>query len=80
MELDSYTYEICILPRTEKIYHLFLRCSFATRCWSSIGVITPRILSPQRVVKRLIDLLRQNCAMDIVILMAWSISVIRLDF
>jgi hypothetical protein len=73
MKLDSYTCENCILPWTETIYHLFFRCSFATRCWLSIGVIVPRILYPQTAVKRLTEQLGHNCAMEIVILMAQSI-------
>jgi hypothetical protein len=47
MQLDSYTFENCILQKVESNYHLFLRCSFAKNCWASIGVTTPRISCPQ---------------------------------
>jgi hypothetical protein len=53
MELESYTCENCILQSLETNYHLFLRCSFAERCWSSIGIITPRVSCPKRAVQRL---------------------------
>jgi hypothetical protein len=46
MYLETYTCENCILQKTESAYHLFLRCNFARRCWSSIGVTTPRISCP----------------------------------
>jgi hypothetical protein len=36
MVLDSYTYENCILQRTESVYHLLLRCSFSSSCWALI--------------------------------------------
>jgi hypothetical protein len=38
-----------------------------------LEVISPRILCPQRAVKQLIEQPRHNCAMKIVILVAWII-------
>jgi hypothetical protein len=41
MELELYTCENWFLQRIESSYHLFLRCNFAERYWSSIGITTP---------------------------------------
>lgn len=38
MDLDSYSYDICILQLPETVAHLFIRCNFAKACWDSIGV------------------------------------------
>jgi hypothetical protein len=73
MHLESYTCENCILQRLETVYHLFLRCSFTTRCWESIGIIPPRVSCPQRAVSRLKRQLRHSCALQIIMLSAWSI-------
>jgi hypothetical protein len=73
MELESYTCKNCILQRSETVYHLFLRCSFATRCWATIGVVPPRVLCPQRAIKHLTKHLINTCSMGIIILSAWSI-------
>jgi hypothetical protein len=73
MALESYVYENCILQRRETVYHLFLRCSFARNYWNSIGVVAPIISYPQRAVLRLKRQIHNQCAMEIVILMAWCI-------
>jgi hypothetical protein len=73
MELESYTCENCILQRLEVVYHLFLRCNFARACWESIGVLTPRVNCPMRAVTRIKRQLKMPSAMEIIILMAWSI-------
>jgi hypothetical protein len=38
MSLESYTRELCLLLREEKLRHLFFKCSFAKKCWLSIGI------------------------------------------
>jgi hypothetical protein len=73
MALESYVYENCILQRRETVYHLFLRCSFARNCWNSIRVVAPNISCPQRAVLRLKRQIHNQCAMEIVMPMAWCI-------
>jgi hypothetical protein len=73
MALDSYVCENCILQRREAVYHLFLRCNFARNCWGSIGIASPNIACPQRAVQIIRIRVSSPCAMEIVILMAWSI-------
>lgn len=41
MNLEYYTCENCILQKDETLSHLFLRCTFAKRCWTSIGIMSP---------------------------------------
>jgi hypothetical protein len=53
MALDSYVRENCILQRLETTYHLFLRCSFATMFWTSIGITPPRVSNPHRALTRM---------------------------
>jgi hypothetical protein len=55
----------------ETTYYLFLRCSFATMCWTSIGITPLRVANPQRAVTRMPKQLRHRCAMEIVILMSY---------
>jgi hypothetical protein len=73
MELDSYTCENCILQKEETLYHLFLRCSFAKRCWQSIGITAPHISNPKRAVNRIKRQLHISWFMEVIVLMAWSI-------
>jgi hypothetical protein len=73
MALDSYTYELCILQKEEKLRHLFYRCSFVERCWLQIGVSVPTWLRPQRTTRYLKRRLRVPFAMEIIILISWSI-------
>ena len=80
MALDSFTCENCILQHEEILEHLFLRCSFAKACWNSIGLFAPRTHCPQRAVVRLKRQLRLPCAMEVIILMAWSIWKCRNDW
>jgi hypothetical protein len=73
MVLESYTCENCILQREETLYHLFLRCNFAKRCWEAIGLNSPNISDPQRAVARLKRQLNIGWAMELIMIMAWSI-------
>jgi hypothetical protein len=78
MDLDSYVCENCILQKkTEYVYHLFLRCNFTMNCWSSIGILVPRERCPQRAAIRLMRQLDINGALEILILMCWSIRKCR---
>jgi hypothetical protein len=73
MHLDSYTCENCILQKNETSYNLFLRCSFAKSCRASIGLIPPQTICPQRAAMRLKRQLNMSGALELVILMSWSI-------
>jgi hypothetical protein len=73
MHLDSYTCENYILQRMETSYHLFLRCNFAKSYWASIGLISPQIQCPQRATMRLKRQLNMAGALELIILMTWSI-------
>jgi hypothetical protein len=74
MTLESYICENCILQRTGTAYHLFLRYNFIVNYWNSIGVVTSSITCPQRAIQRIRTATHPTpCAMEIVILMAWSI-------
>jgi hypothetical protein len=62
MQLDSYTCELCILQREEKLLHLFFKCSFAKNCWLQIGVVVLtwlRLDRATRHIKRLLGFLLQ---------------------
>jgi hypothetical protein len=67
------TQENYIIQKSESVYHLFLRCKFAERCWRSIGVLPPRISCPRRAVKRLARQIHHACSLEIIILIASSI-------
>jgi hypothetical protein len=73
MELDSYACENFILQKTEIVYHLFLRCNFVVNYWSSIGISAPRERCPQRAAIQLMRQLHTQGALEILILMCWSI-------
>jgi hypothetical protein len=73
MTLESYTCENCIWQKEETLYHLFLGCNFAKACWNSIGLIPPRIASPEVAATNLKQQLNVPFSMEIIILMTWSI-------
>ncbi|KAG2577726.1 hypothetical protein PVAP13_6NG222600 [Panicum virgatum] len=80
MELESYTCDLCILQKIESVTHLFLRCNFAKAYWASIGVsvITTRPLL--NIFKQIKEKLQTPLHMEIIILMAWIIWVMRNDW
>jgi hypothetical protein len=41
--------------------------------WTSIGITPPRVSDPKRAVTRMTRQLRIQCAIEIIILMSWSI-------
>jgi hypothetical protein len=73
MMLDSYSCEICILQKEEKLRHLFFRCPFAKNCWNLIGVQVPHWLRADRATRHLKRALKVPFAMEIIILMCWCI-------
>jgi hypothetical protein len=80
MELDSYTYEMCILQRLETCAHLIFRCNFAKACWASIGITVPTTRPVTSIINRIRRHLGLPFFMEIIILMAWSIWTTRNDW
>jgi hypothetical protein len=80
MELDSYTCDLCLRRKVETMAHLFLRCNFAKACWSSVGVSVITTKPAFQIFKAIKDKLSVPFAMEIIILMAWSIWTTRNDW
>lgn len=77
MELDSYTCDLCIRRKLETVAHLFLRCNFAKARWNAIGVTSVSTRPLLQIFKMITDKLLVPFAMDIIILMTWSIWTTR---
>jgi hypothetical protein len=77
MNLESYTCDLYILQKAEKLRHLFYRCSFAKQCMLQIGIIVPTSLKPDRATRYIKRKLRIPFAMEIIILMCWNIWIER---
>jgi hypothetical protein len=73
MYLDSYVCELWILQREESLGHLFFKCGFAKNCWTQIGVNVPSWLPPIRAIRRIKRSLRVPFAIEIIMVMCWSI-------
>jgi hypothetical protein len=56
-----------------KIKTPVLRCPFAKNCWMPIGVSIPSWLRPERATRRIKRSLGLPFAMDIIMIMCWSI-------
>jgi hypothetical protein len=69
MNLESYTCDLCILRKEEKLRHLFYRCSFAKQCWLQIGISMPTWLKHDKATRYIKRKLRVPFAMEIIILM-----------
>jgi hypothetical protein len=80
MHLKSYTCELCLLQREESLRHLFYKCAFARNCWNTIGVFVPTWLRPDRATRHIKRILRVSFAMEIIILMSWSIWKERISW
>jgi hypothetical protein len=80
MDLDSYTCDLCILQKLETSAHLFLRCNFAKACWNSLGVTYVSTRTIPQIFKQIKEKLAVPFAMEIVILMTWSIWLTRNDW
>jgi hypothetical protein len=77
MHLDSYTCEVCLLQKEERLRHLFLACPFAKNCWEIIRIHVPSWMRPQRTIRRIKRSLGVPFAMEIIIIMCWSIWNVR---
>jgi hypothetical protein len=73
MHLESYTCDLCILQREETLRHIFFRYSFAKNCCQQIGVIVPTWLKSERATRHIKRAIRLPIAIEIIILMCWSI-------
>jgi hypothetical protein len=73
MQLDSFDCELCLLRREEKLWYVFFKCPFAKNCWNIIGIAVPTWLKVERVTRQIKRKLRVPFAMDIIIIMCWSI-------
>jgi hypothetical protein len=51
----------------------FFKCPFVKNCWNRIGVTPPTWLKPDRAARHIKSSLKVPFAMDIIILMFWSI-------
>jgi hypothetical protein len=69
MHLESYTCDLCIMQKEEKLRHLFYRCPFAKECWLQIGINLPTRLKPDRATRYIRRKLEVSFAMEIIILM-----------
>lgn len=57
---------------------MFIDCSFAQDCWNLIGIHTIAA-QPLHVIEALQDQLSMPFSLDIIIIMAWSIWIVRND-
>lgn len=80
MVLESYSCELCILQRPETTEHMLLRCNFAKACWSSIGVTYVSSRTAFQIFRRMKQQLGVGFAMEVIILMSWSIWTTRNDW
>lgn len=80
MHLDSYDCELCILQKEETLRHLFIKCPFARRCWEIIGITYPTTIQPIAAFALFKKKLKVNFAIEIIIIMAWSIWNTRNDW
>jgi hypothetical protein len=71
--LESYTCELCLHQRIETLRQLFISCPFAKNCWSSIDVTMAKWLRPERATTYLKWAINKLFAMEIIIIMCWSI-------
>jgi hypothetical protein len=65
--------ELCLFQREEKLRYLFFKCPFAKNCWNLIGIMVPTWLKPERDTRHIKRVLRLTFAMEIIVIMCWSI-------
>lgn len=76
-ELDSYTYENCIMQKEETWSHLLLKCGFVRRCWQIISVAPLRNSNPHLVVQDFRIKSEKPWSMRMLVIMAWCIQKCR---
>jgi hypothetical protein len=65
--------ELCIHQNEEKLRHLIFKCPFDRNCWQAIGVTVSSWLKPDRATRRIKRSFNKPFAMEVIILMCWSI-------
>jgi hypothetical protein len=73
----SYTRAILLCDEEETLIHLFWSCPFASQCWDFICPQRRNNLSVIESFYDIRDKLKLPFAMEIIILAAWSIWIIR---
>ena len=73
MEIESVACELCILQVEQIATHLFLHCNFARRCWNFIGVYFDLSASPLQSLEQIRSQLPQSFAMEIIIILSWTV-------
>jgi len=79
MHLPSYNCVLCPSNLEESSVHLFLDCAFAKTCWGLLGLT---VISSPDCFQKLIsfrDQLNVRFFMEVIILMCWSIWIVRND-
>jgi hypothetical protein len=79
MHLDDYNYVFCTLNIEEDLLHMLFHCPFAMACWYSLQVFIPNSEDISIILESLKDQLRVPFFMEIIIIMCWSISMMRND-
>ena len=75
--LQSYSCATLNCQQEETLFHLFWSCPFAAECWDSICPQRSRNLSVLEAFTDIKEKIQKPFAMDIIILAAWSIWIIR---
>ena len=76
-ELPSYSCVTINCPEEETLVHLFLSCPFVEACWDYICPQRTRNLAVWEALSDIREKIQQPFAMDIIILAAWSIWIVR---
>jgi hypothetical protein len=64
---------------TETVDHLFLNCHFSRDCWNSIGIAIQNDVTILQAVQQIKDQAYPSFFMLTIILMCWSIWIVRND-
>jgi hypothetical protein len=62
-----------LIAERGKIKASILQMPFAKKCWNQIGILVPTWLKPERATRYIKRALNLPFAMEIIILMSWSI-------
>ena len=75
--LPSYECATLQCNQQETLIHLFWNCPFASQCWDFICPLRNNNLSPLEAVHDMRDKINQPFFMEIIILAAWGIWMVR---
>ena len=78
MDLPSYNCVLCSSQVEESRFHLFLDCLFAQRCWEILG-LQINDNDPLRIIEDFNNQLNIPFALEVIIIMTWSIWMARND-